>query len=62
MFCAFQQARVPLAQSVSGESFSLSEYYDAEEDLNNVSDYSSEVSSHLYFACGRLDRCYSLRF
>ncbi|XP_070185405.1 oxysterol-binding protein-related protein 3-like [Littorina saxatilis] len=36
--------RVPLAQSQSGESFSLSEYYDAEENIDNVSDYSSEPS------------------
>ncbi|KAL8587462.1 hypothetical protein ACOMHN_062195 [Nucella lapillus] len=36
--------RVHLAQSVSGESFSLSEYYDAEENFDNISDYSSEPS------------------
>ncbi|XP_076446701.1 oxysterol-binding protein-related protein 3-like isoform X2 [Babylonia areolata] len=36
--------RVHLAQSVSGESFSLSEYYDAEENFENISEYSSEPS------------------
>lgn len=36
--------RVHLAQSISGESFSLSEYYDAEENFDNISDYSSEPS------------------
>ena len=33
-----------MAQSISGESFSLSEYYDAEEYIENLSDSSSEVS------------------
>ncbi|KAK7507619.1 hypothetical protein BaRGS_00001554 [Batillaria attramentaria] len=36
--------RVHLAQSVSGESFSLSEYYDAEENIETISDSSSEPS------------------
>ncbi|XP_025080821.1 oxysterol-binding protein-related protein 6-like isoform X2 [Pomacea canaliculata] len=36
--------RVTLAQSISGESFSLSEYYDAEENIETISDSSSEPS------------------
>lgn len=36
--------RPHIAQSVSGESFSLSEYYDAEENIGTISDSSSEPS------------------